>query len=47
MYDDIVRTNDWQLEFTFNEFMDIFAISQSNDTMTIYHNSDYCMLNLQ
>ena len=47
MYDDLVRTNDRQLGFTFNKFMDIFAISQSNDTMTIYHNSDYCMLDLQ
>lgn len=27
--------------------MDIFAISQSNDTITLYHNSVYHMLNLQ
>lgn len=47
MYGVIFRRNDWQLDFTFNQFMDNFAISQSNDTMTIYHNSDYCMLNLQ
>lgn len=47
MCDVMVRTNDLQLDFTFNQFMDIFAISQSNDTMTIYHSCDYLMLNLQ
>lgn len=40
----VVRRNNWQLEFTFKPVYGQIAISQSNDTMTIFHNSDYCML---